>query len=56
MWEIPLAEVQHVRRGANQATHILAKSALRFMLDLFWIQETPSHIHSTILAEQGSQI
>jgi hypothetical protein len=45
--------VQHVRRGANQATHILAKSSLHLLLDHCWIEKIPPHIHSIVLAEQG---
>jgi hypothetical protein len=42
--DIHYFEVKHIYRDANQVAHMLAKAALRHLLDNCWIQECPSNI------------
>jgi hypothetical protein len=44
--------IQHVLREANQAAHLLAKTAVSQLLDKEWIEECPLSIQNVISAEQ----
>jgi ribonuclease HI len=47
-------EVRHVRREANEATHVLAKSAIRTKEEKIWLEETPSIIIDVVNQEQAA--
>uniref|UniRef100_A0A803PCT3 RNase H type-1 domain-containing protein n=1 Tax=Cannabis sativa TaxID=3483 RepID=A0A803PCT3_CANSA len=45
----PRAKVPYVKRDANKAAHALAKFALRFDEDIFWLGEIPSPIYFVVI-------
>jgi ribonuclease HI len=46
--------VQHVKRGANQAAHMLATLALSQLINCIWRGACPSVIHHIVMTEQVS--
>jgi ribonuclease HI len=47
-------EVRHVRREANEAAHVLAKSAIRTKEEKIWLEEIPSIIIDIVNQEQAA--
>jgi ribonuclease HI len=51
--EVQPVEVQHVKREANQAPHLLAKDGLCVLNDCTWLGECPSPIQDIVAFEQA---
>jgi len=51
--EVQPVEVQHVKREANQAAHLLAKYGLCLLNDCTWLGECPSPIQDIVAFEQA---
>jgi hypothetical protein len=49
--DISHVQVRYILRGANQAAHLLANTALVHCLDHLWVEEVPSYIRATVFAE-----
>jgi hypothetical protein len=47
-------QIQHVRRSANHAAHLLAKGAIEKSSDVSWMEACPPFIHRFVKAEQAS--
>ncbi|XP_059445374.1 uncharacterized protein LOC132177155 [Corylus avellana] len=48
----PNWRIGHIRRGGNNAAHVLAKEAMKRVIDKLWIDEIPMCISDIIVEEQ----
>ena len=46
--------IQHVRREANEAAHLLGKSACFVEEELYWVEDYPEFLDSVVIRECNS--
>jgi hypothetical protein len=49
-------QINHVKRYANSAAHVLAREAIKNVIDRVWVEETPNCIYGIVLGEQFTPI
>lgn len=52
----PGVRVVHIKREANQAAHLLARSAVSIVEDTIWIENAPDCIADTLMKEYPSPV
>jgi ribonuclease HI len=49
-------QINHVKRDANSAAHVLAREAIKNVIDRVWVEETPNCIYGIVLREQFAPV
>ena len=51
VFDVPVFEIQHVNRAANLPAHLCAKHACTLNATDCWLEETPSFLVTSLLAD-----